>query len=254
MPLSCAEVARKYVETLSDEFRCLPLERRLRIITPYLYPDNDLIEVFIEEPTPDRVRVTDLGETLRHLHAQGFDMSNTPKRKHLAETIASGTGVDVVRGELVKEGTIDELDELLFDLLAAARGVSDLIYTSRTYEPALFTEEVGRFLQEHQVHYEAKVKLTGQTGKTYTIDFRLPERNKYLHTLSPGQIASLQPVVNRVFRIWSDCNGELGRRSKVSFLNDVDFEWRQPEVALLERVSIVGYWSRRDDLLPMLTA
>lgn len=252
MTLSCAEITDRYVKSLHGNFRCLPLERRLRIVTPYLYPDNDLIEVFVEEPTQGRIRVTDLGETLRHLHSQGFEVSGTPKRKHMAETIATGVGVDVVRGELIKEGTVDEIGDLLFDVIVAARGVADLIYTSRTYEPPTFAQEVGKFLQDHQVEYEPGVKITGESGKIYTVDFRLMQANKYLHTLSPRQIGALQPVVNRVFRIWVDCNGRLGRATKVSLLNDIDFEWKQPEVALLGRVSIVGYWSRREELLPTL--
>ncbi|MDP2860085.1 MAG: DUF1828 domain-containing protein [Bacillota bacterium] len=252
MTLSCAEVTDSYVKSLSGNFRCVPLGRRLRIVTPYLYPDNDLIEVFVEEPGRGRIRVTDLGETLRHLHSQGFEVSGTPKRKRMAETIATGVGVDVIRGELAKEGTVDEIGDLLFDVIVAARGVADLIYTSRTYEPPTFVQEVGRFLQERQVEYEPEVKLTGESGKIYTVDFRLMPANKYLHTLSPRQVAALQPVVNRVFRIWVDCNGRLGRDAKVSLLNDIDYEWKQPEVALLGRVSIVGYWSRREELLPTL--
>ncbi len=252
MTLSCAEVTDRYIKSLSGNFRCLPLERRLRIVTPYLYPDNDLIEVFVEEPAQGRIRVTDLGETLRHLHSQAFEVSGTPKRKHMVETIAAGVGVDVVRGELVKEGTVDAIGELLFDVIGAARGVSDLIYTSRTYEPPTFVQEVSKFLEEHQVEYESEVKLTGVSGKIYTVDFRLVRANKYLHAFSPRQIGGLQPVVNRVLRIWYDCNGRLGRDAKVSLLNDIDFEWRQPEVALLGSVSNVGYWSRREDLLPTL--
>ncbi|OGO50626.1 MAG: hypothetical protein A2148_00700 [Chloroflexi bacterium RBG_16_68_14] len=253
MALSCAEITQRYVATLTEGFQCQTLESRIRITTPYLYPDNDLIDVYIEELSPARIRVTDLGETLRHLQIQGFDISGTPKRRYMVDTIAAGTGVEAVRGELVKEGTTHELGELLFDVIAAARGVSDLIYTSRTYEPAVFTEEVGRFLQENGVKYETRARLTGGTGKVYTVDFRLVETNRYVETLSPRQVAGLQPVVNRVFRLWFDCNGQLGPKAKVSLLNDIDFAWRQPEVALLGRVSTVAYWSRRDDLLPLLT-
>jgi hypothetical protein len=252
MTLSCVEVTERYIETLAGNFRCFQLERRLRIVTPYLYPDHDFVEVFVEEPGPGRIRITDLGETLRHLHAQGFDVSGTPKRKRMVETIAGGLEVDVVRGELAKEGTTNELGELLFDVIVAARGVSDLIYTSRTYEPPTFVEEVGKFLQEQQIDFEARVKLTGQSGRVYTVDFRLVRPNRFLHTLSPRQAGGLQPAVNRVLRMWFDCNGSLGRDAKVSMLNDVDFEWRQPEVALLERVSTVSYWSHREELLPTL--
>ena len=35
-------------------------------------------------------------------------------------------------------------------------------------------------------------------------------------------------------------------------LNDIDFVWRQPEVDLLERLSVVAYWSRREELVVTL--
>ncbi|MCH8949573.1 MAG: DUF1828 domain-containing protein [Chloroflexi bacterium] len=240
------------MSTLKEGFSCQPLENRIRVITPFLYPDNDLIEVFVEEPSSTRIRITDLGETLRHLQVQGLDVSASPKRRHMVETIAAGTGVDVGRGELYKEGTVTDLGNLLFDVIAAARGVSDLILTSRSYEPAVFNQEVARYLRENQIKYEEKTPLTGQSGKVYKVSFRAVRMNRYLETLSPNQSAGLQPVVNRVFRMWFDCNGQLTPERKVSILNDIDFEWRQPEVALLGRVSTITYWSRRDDLIGII--
>ncbi len=254
MQLSCEEIAKQYLETLSDRFSCEPMDNLLRVITPYLYPNNDLIEVFVQELAPETVKVTDLGETLRHLHSQGFDAEIALRRRDMVEIIASTTGVDVVLGQLTKIGRIDELGDVLFDVIVAARGVSDLIYTSRAYEPATFAEEVGKFLLENELEYDSPTKLTGQTGRVYTIRFMLHRGPTYLEPLSPRQTSRSRAQVNSVFRMWYDCNSDLGKDRKISMLNDVDVHWRPDDVALLGRVSTVLNWSSRREFLSGLAA
>lgn len=252
MTLSCGEIAKQYLETLSDRFVCEPMGDVLRIITPYLYPNNDLIEVFVQELSSATVKVTDSGETLRHLHSQGFDVAARSKRRGMVEIIASRTGVDVVLGQLTKIGQITDLGDVLFDVIVAARGVSDLIYTSRAYEPATFAEEVGRFLSENGLEYDSPVKLTGQTGRVYTVQFRLHLGPTYLEPLSPRQTSGSRAQVNTVLRMWFDCNGNLGADRKISLLNDIDIRWRPDDVVILERVSTVLNWSRRQELVSRL--
>ena len=104
MQLSCEEIAKQYLETLSNRFTCESVGNVLHIITPYLYPNNDLIEVFVQELPPETIKVTDSGETLRHLHSQGFDIAVRSQRREMVEIIASRTGVDIVLGQLTKIG------------------------------------------------------------------------------------------------------------------------------------------------------
>ena len=252
MQLSCEEIAKQYLETLSNRFTCEPMGTALRIITPYLYPNNDLIEVFVQELPPEMVKVTDFGETLRHLHSQGFDVAARSQRRDMAEIIASTTGVDVILGQLTKIGQIAELGDILFDVIVAARGVSDLIYTSRAYEPATFAEEVGRFLSDNGLDYDSPVKLNGQTGRRYTVQFMLHRGPTYLEPLIPRQTSRSRAQVNSVFRMWYDCNSDLGTDRKISLLNDIDIRWRPDDLALLERVSTVLNWSRRQELVSRL--
>ena len=252
MQLSCEEIAKQYLATISNRFTCEPMDNHLRVITPYLYPNNDLIEVFVQERPPGTVRVTDLGETLRHLHSQGFDAAIRPQRRDMVEVIASTTGVDVVFGQLTKIGPFAELGDILFDVIVAARGVSDLIYTSRVYEPATFVEEVGQFLQDNGLDYDSSVKLTGQTGRRYAVQFMLHRGPVYLEPLSPRHASRSRAQVNSVFRMWSDCNGGLGKDRKITMLNDVDVRWRPDDIALLGGVSTVLNWSRRRELVSKL--
>jgi hypothetical protein len=246
---SCAEVARKFVEAQEGRFACLESDGRTRIITPYPYPDNDLIEVWVEPATGDRVKVTDLGETVRHLYASGYDVGSARRRMLLAQTVAAGRGVEFDEGEISKVGSVEELGELLFDVVVTSRGISDLILTSRAYEPATFREEVAGFLEESAIPFETGVRVAGHTGKVYRVDFRLPPSGVLLQTLSPAQPGAMQGVINRVFRVWVDVNGQIGRSRKVCLLNDVDFRWAAPDVALLDEVAQVAYWTRREQLL-----
>ena len=252
MQLSCEEIAKQYLEALSNRFTCESVGNVLRIITPYLYPNNDLIEVLVQELPPETIKVTDSGETLRHLHSQGFDIAVRSQRREMVEIIASRTGVDVVLGQLTKIGRIDELGDVLFDVIVAARGVSDLIYTSRAYEPATFAEEVGKFLLENGLEYDSPAKPTGQTGRVYTVQFMLHRGPTYLEPLSPRHASRSRAQVNSVFRTWYDCNGGLGKDRKISMLNDVDVHWRPDDIALLGRVSTVLNWSSRQELLSRL--
>lgn len=248
--MECREIIAKYIESLESGFKCLLSEKRVRIITPYCYPDNDLIEVFIEELPQERIIVTDLGETLRHLHSQGFDVLSSRKRNFLAETIATRGEVEFTNGRLSKVGIVSQIGDLMFDVITASRGIADLIYTSRAYEPATFFEEVKDFLEQNEQRFESKVRIHGTSEKAYTVDFRiLNGYESYLQTLSPVSYQGVKSKVDATFRMWSDFNGKL---RKLSLLNDVDFEWRSPDVIILGRVSTVHYWSRKQEIISSL--
>lgn len=247
--MECAEIIERAIESLRLGFKCIPSDRRICIVTPYLYPDNDLVEVFVEEIGPNRVRVTDLGETLRHLESLGVDVLASSKRRFLLEQITKRIHVDIQRGKLEREGSAEDIGSLLMDVIAAAQGVADLIYTSKAYEPATFPEEVSIFLSEHKIEHEKRPAVFGTTGKKYWASLRLDgkrAREILVEAMSPSQETAMTTTVNRVFRMWSDVDEN---RTKVSLLNDVDYLWKPEDTALLKRVSIVQTWSRKEGFL-----
>jgi len=247
--MECTEIIERTVESLRLGFKCVPSDRRLSIITPYLYPDNDLVEVFVEEIGSDRVRVTDLGETLRHLESIGIDVLASSKRRFLLEQITGRVHVDMQRGKLEKEGSVGDLGVLLMDVVAAAQGVADLVYTSKVYEPATFPEEVSIFLAEHEIEHEKRPLVLGVTGKKYWVTLRVNGRRPketLIEAMSPSQEAAMTTTINRVFRMWFDIDGT---KSKVSLLNDIDYSWKAEDIALLERVSVVQSWSKKEQFL-----
>jgi len=247
--MRCEEIVRSYIDTLKGEFECVSTEGWLRVVTPYLYPDNDNIEIFIKEISPNLIRVSDLGETIRHLHSQAFDIYSTPKRKFLFESLVSRSNLNITDGEMYRDISPKQIGEAIFDVIMASKAVGDLIFTSRAYEPALFVEEVASFLKEKQIKFEPKVSVQGATGRKYRVDFKIfNHRASYLQTLSPVSKVGMKPKVDATFRMWYDFNGQF---QKISVLNDIDFPWREPDVILLEKVSKIILWSRKEEILEL---
>lgn len=247
--MECSEIIEKTIETLRLGFKCIPSERRICVITPYLYPDNDLIEVFIDDMGANNFRVTDLGETLRHLESVGLDLLGSRKRRFLLEQITQRLHVNNRNGKLEKEGSADEIGSILVDVTAAAHAVSDLIYTSKAYEPATFIEEVSLFLSEREIKHDKNYKVLGETGKTYRVSLRIDGSRPaeiLVETLSPPQETAMTATVNRALRKWFDINGS---RRKISLFNDIDYIWKDEDKALLQRVSVIHNWSNKERFL-----
>lgn len=246
----CNDIIDTYLETLRGEFKCIKRDEYIRIITPYLYPDNDLIEVFVQEISPDSLIITDLGETLRHLHTQGFDIFSTSKRKFLYETIISRANLQAIKGELVKETTPDKLGEAIFDVISTSKALGDLIYTSTAYEPAIFTEEVEAFLKENDIRYEKNIQVIGVTGKKYRINFKVfNHQESLMEILSPKSKLGIKFKVDATFRTWYDIDKQA---KKFSMLNDIDFVWKDPDIRILNEVSNVILWSKKEKILDFL--
>ena len=247
--MECESIIRQYLDKLKADFACVRLNGKLKLITPYVYPDNDLVEIYVEQLPDGRVRVTDLGEASRHLHTQGFDVFASPKRKFLAETAATRVNALFQDGAIVKEGSPNELGDLIFDIVAATRGIAGLIYTSRAYEPAPFVEEVAEFLRQQGLEFNRRVTVRGESRREYRIPFLV--KNVYLLPLTGEFERSLKPRVDAAVRMWVDVDH---RSRKFSLLNDVDFSWPEPDVAILSRLSKVYRWTAKDQLATALKA
>jgi len=126
----CEEIIRSYINTLKGEFECISIDGWLKVTTPYVYPNNDNIEVFIKEISHNLIRVSDLGQTTRHLHSHAFDIYSTPRRKCLFELIASRSNVKVRNGErdIYRDTEPEEVGRAMFDVIMASKAIGDLVF------------------------------------------------------------------------------------------------------------------------------
>jgi len=167
----------------------------------------------------------------------------------LFESLASRSNLNIRNGEIYKDIELKQIGEAIFDVIMASKAIGDLIFSSRAYEPALFVEEVASFLKERRVRFKPKVSVQGATGKKYKVDFKIfNHRISYLQTLSPVSKAGIKRKVDATFRMWYDFDGQF---QKASLLNDIDFVWPESDIILLQRVSRVIPWSKKEKILEL---
>jgi hypothetical protein len=129
MSLSVSETLR---ENLGSLFSFSPVNGFTRVRTPFLYPDGDIIDLFLQE-RDGRVTITDLGETMRWLRAQSISPRRSPKQTALVEDICLNHGLEFFRGMLlarVKPG-----DDLAAIAMRAAQGCTACPSTSKSTRP-----------------------------------------------------------------------------------------------------------------------
>ncbi len=273
MAIEGTEIVKKYLETLADEFQYSQKGRvnHLSIATPYLYPNNDVISLYIKEVPGSKVQVSDGGEAEVHLFKHGFILKNSPQATNQAREIALAKVVDFDGGVLNKTGPREELGMIMLDVIQAALGVAHLRFTRSMYRPGIFvspdpnsdvwrehksdtfTGNLKTFLAGSNLEYSLSPRLTGNSGQVYTVHYKI-KGSAYLQTLNPSQPVGAKPQVDRTFRMWADCNGALAATQKITLLNDAAFSWKESHLNLLSGVSTVINWSDRDSLVDLLAA
>jgi len=77
-------------------FACSPHGKYVRVRTPFLYPDGDVVDLFVREEDEETI-VSDLGESLRWLRNQTLAMKRPPKQRQLIEDIKLTNDVNCTR-------------------------------------------------------------------------------------------------------------------------------------------------------------
>ena len=271
MALEGSEVVKQYVETLRQGFHCHKWEevqyeevQYIVINTPYLYPNDDGICLYVEELPGGQVRVSDGGEAAHlNLWKEGFDIFRSPRAMALAREIARDNLAEFDLGDLTKTGPAEELGDIMLNVIQAAHGVAHLQYVHPRHRPtfpglkkqgnAAFPEKLKTFLAEIGLEYAAAPRLTGGSGQVYTAHYKVAGFT-YLHTLNPGRSSRAKPLVDRIFGMWADCNDNLEPGQKITLLNDEAFPWKEAHVKRLSQVSTVINWSDRDKLVDLLAS
>ncbi|QIN77539.1 DUF1828 domain-containing protein [Rubrobacter marinus] len=243
---------------MGELFECSPMEGYTRIRTPYLYPDGDVIDLYLTDHS-DPPALTDLGETLTWLQAQTVATRKTARQQRLIEDICLTHGVEFFRGMLVvrvrkPEGFADAATRLSQAILS----VADLWFTFRGRTAASINDDVEEFLTGRQIGFERNEKVVGRSGRVWTVDFhtRTPQRSALIYVLSTGSRATSRRLVEHTLATWYDLNNlQVGPEALrfVSLFDDELDVWTPEDFGLLEDLSEVAYWSRKDEFVELLT-
>lgn len=251
----CEQIAR----SMGELFECSQIDGYTRIRTPYLYPDGDVIDLYLKEDG-ETSTLTDLGETLGWLRMQTVANRKTARQRRLIEDVCLTHGVELYKGMLVVRAREQEdLGSAVTRLSQAALRVSDLWITFRGYGTVSIYEDVEEFLGARQIGFDRGEKLVGRSQRVWTVDFhtRTPRRSALISVLSTGNRATARQRVEHTVAVWHDLNHlKLGAESLrfVSLFDDDLDVWTPEDFRLVEDLSEVAYWSRRDDFAELLAA
>jgi len=251
------------LQSIIDSLGCLfsgtAINGFLRIRTPFLYPDGDVIDLFIKE-SGDVLTITDLGETTRWLRMQSLSPKRSPKQNKLLEDVCLTHGLEFYRGMFVARAkTLPEIASVFMRVAQGVLRASDLWFTMRTRSVESASEEVELFLAEKGFKFDRGQKLVGRSGRTWQPDFhiRMPSRSSLVYVLSTGSQAAARRVTEHVVTAWHDLNSlAVGPEALqfVSLFDDTMDVWSAEDFRLLENLSIVLRWSQPEELISLLVA
>ncbi|MGH7271285.1 MAG: DUF1828 domain-containing protein [Polyangiaceae bacterium] len=249
----CAQISSQ----LSSLFVCAPHDSRVRVRTPFLYPDGDIIDLFYSDANGVRT-LTDLGETVRWLRAQTTSTRRSPKQRQMIEDVCLNHGVEMFKGMLLHRlRPADRLADAVLRLGQACLRVADIWFTLRTRAVESATDEVADYLSERNIPFDRAEKLVGRSGREWNLDFhaRTPEASSLVCMLSTGSRAAGRKIAEHVLATWYDLNAlAVGAQPLrfVSLFDDTMDVWQPEDFSLVDSVSEVARWSRPDEFEELL--
>lgn len=251
----CQELA----SSLGGLFSCAEVNGYTRIRTPFFYPDGDVIDVFCKE-REDVMTVTDLGESLRWLRLQSLATKRSPKQNKLIDDVCLNHGLELYRGMITSR--IKPGETIAGAVIRVAQGslrVADLWFTTRTRSVESVSEEVELFLSERSIPYDRSETHVGRSGRTWKVDFhtRTAKRSSLMYVLSTGSRAAARAVAEHTLAAWYDLSAlKVATQGLqfVSLFDDTIDVWTSEDFKLVEEFSLIGRWSRPDEVAEMLAA
>jgi hypothetical protein len=249
----CTEIGSQ----LSELFVCAPHDTRVRVRTPFLYPDGDIIDLYYSGKGGVRT-LTDLGETVRWLRTQTLSPRRSPKQRQMLDDVCMNHGVELFKGILaLRLAPEDKLADAVVRLGQACVRVADIWFTLRTRAVETLTDEVADYLTEKSIPFDRAKKLAGRSGRDWSIDFhtRTPDVSALVCVLSTGSRAAARKVAEHVLATWVDLNAfAVGAQPLrfVSLFDDTMDVWQPEDFHLVDNVSDVVRWSSPDGFEELL--
>jgi hypothetical protein len=244
---------------VGELFSCVEHGDYVRIRTPFLYPDGDVIDVFARGNFPG-LELSDLGDTFRWLSMQTASDRRTKKQRQIIQDVCVTHGVEFFDGMfLLRVGSVNDLAASVIRVAQAILRVADLWFTFRVRAFEAVTDEVEELLREKQIDFERGERFVGRSGKTWSVDFhtRTSRRSALVEVLSTSSRAASQGIVDHVVATWFDLNILAAGREPLKFVSlfdDTEDVWSPEDFRRVEPLSTLTYWSRPDDFLVELVA
>lgn len=256
----CQELA-KNIGTL---FTCSEFKDFIKITTPFIYPDGDVIDIFYRKIDQGFI-LTDLGETIRWLESQSVNGMRNEKQKELIETIRLTHNLEVKRDMFITrvDSSADsiKLATSVLELGQALVRLSDLWILQSGRKTRTIIDSVEDFIKNINISYEREQLYTGGTDRNWKPHFytTVKGNNVLTHVLSADKKSSAKSILCMVNTQWQDL-AKYKAESNYKFISlivDTDEGakvWTEGDKKLLKERSEVKKWSNKNDFKQALLA
>jgi len=254
--LECQQLVDTYIEWLRHGLSVENIGDACEITTPFLDRHNDHLQIYAVRKN-GKVLLSDDGYILADLRTSGLEF-DTPKRKLVLQSALNGLGVREQDGELLVEATPATLGQRLHSLMQAMLAINDMFVMAQPRVASFFFEDVRQFMDDHNIRYSTRVKLSGKSGFDHEVDFLIPKSSRHPERLAQAINAPRKDaIVSYLFGL-DDARAarsrEAGRETEAyAFLNDQEQPPSAEVVGALDNYGVVPVlWSARGDYVEAL--
>jgi hypothetical protein len=246
MDANCKRLVASYFEWLRQRVSVKDINGVCEITTPFLDRNNDRLQIYVRK-VGEGLLLTDDGYIIGDLESSGCPIDN-PHRRQTLQSILNGYGVREEGGELLIEADVETFPRKKHALLQAMMTVNDRFVTIRHNSSSLFTEEVQRFLDEHEVPFVPKVDFHGKSGFTHNFDFVIPRRKKTPERLVKAINHPSRGTATQLLFAWTDTKDVRPEESSVlAILNDSEKALPPDVINAFEHYDVkTMLWSTRE--------
>jgi len=254
--ISCTAVAEQVVSHIGNGFEAHPVEGGCVIVTPFLRPDFDHIELYIEQKTSG-ILITDDGDTIGNLFVSGLTITKNLQSE--ITNIASAHGVHFANSTLSVEAADTSAGDAFQRLLNAVQAVTYLIYKRSHVHRPTFGDQIEEFLLENRVKYSPNYFVQGK-GDKHTIPYYINgNRNIMLEPVAANTASSARNQATKIGYQWLDMRAAHVQGNYTVVIDDRGERWENTweDTQVLHSLSIssdtvIRWEAERPRLLSLL--
>lgn len=255
MKRNCEQLKSAYVDWLQRGLNVQAIDDFCELTTPFLDRHNDYLQVVAKANTEGKFVLSDDGYILSDLRASGAEIS-TPKRREILATILRGFGVREENHRLVVDATQRNLGQKVHALVQAMLAVNDMFVLAQPRVESLFYEDVESYLEENDVRFSPRVKITGVSGFDHAIDFLIPaSRSQPERLVKAINNPSKNNIESLLFSLQDTNRARTSESKAFAVLNDAQSDIGDDIMTALGNYEVVpAPWSRRKTWVSELAA
>lgn len=247
-------VCTKIKNQIGDLFSCSEFKNFIKISTPFLYADGDIISIFYKEIDQGFV-LTDFGETLSILESSSPSGTISTRQEEIIQQICTNYNLKL-NGEMII-GKFDKNEKLANKLINFSQSIveiSSLYVLNRGKNFRNIIDVVEDYIKELEIEYQRTQKYVGYMKREWHPHFfTVYQGNCTLtHILNAEKRGETKGIISTVNTQWQDLEAYRTENnfkfvSLIIDINDKNKNWTNEDEKFLRKTSNVEKWSNKEN-------